>query len=179
VIAFERLAMLALGELPDAEAAEVEDHVLGCDECAARLERLVDLGQSISALARAGSGGMLAGRELVALLDREGLVTRKYAMPAGGQIACAVDARDIYSAIHLTLDTRGARRVDLLYDSPIAGYRIEDVPFDAGGVTFVQPGDYLRTLPTQRSTIRLVAVEDAGERPLGEFVLNHTGYAKG
>ena len=180
MIAFERLAMLALGELREEEAAQVEEHVLGCDGCAALVERLVDLGESVSAQARAGGAGMLASRELVALLDRDGLVTRRYDIVAGGQVACTVNARDTYTAVTLAMDPRGARRIDLLHDSPSASHRIEDVPFDASGIAFAQPAEYLRTLPTERKTIRLVAVDGAEERLLGEYVLNHTGYsAKG
>jgi hypothetical protein len=178
MIAFDRLAMLALGELPQEEAAAVEEHVLGCDECAARLERMIDLGQGLSALARAGStGGLLAGEAIVELLEREHLVTRRYRIAPGGQVACTVDAGDVYSAMYLAADTSGARRVDWIYHSPTAGYRVEDVPFHAGGVTFVMPAAYLRTLPTQRKTIRLVAVDDTGERLLGEYVLDHTAYS--
>ncbi len=179
MIAFERLAMLALGELPEAQATEVEEHVLACDTCASLLESLVELGEVLPRVVRAGGGSMLAGRGLVELLDRERLVTRRYTVAAGAQVACTVDARDVYTAVHLAVDTTGVRRIDILYESPTARYRLEDVPFepDDRELVFVQPADYLRTLPTERKSIRLVAVDDAGERLLGEYTLNHTAFS--
>ena len=178
MIAFERLAMLALGELPPQEAEQVEDHVIGCDGCAAVLERLLDLGDRIEEVTRVGAAFMLAGHALVGRLERDGLITRSYEIGPGGQVACSVGAPDLYTRMRLALDTAGVRRIDLLYESPSAAYRVADVPFDAasGEVVFAQPGDYLRTLPTERKTVRLVSVEDGADRLLGEYVLNHTAY---
>ena len=172
MIPFERLAMLALGELPEEQRPEVEEHVLGCDQCASVLEAL-------PRVVRAGGGRMLPGRTLVELLEREHLVTRTYRIDAGGEVACTVDAQDVYTAVHLGgVDTRGVKRIDWLYDSPSAHYRVEDLPFQPGDreLVFVQPATYLRTLPSERKTIRLVAVDDAGERVLCEYTLNHTAF---
>jgi hypothetical protein len=179
VIAFERLAMLALGELPEDQRPEVEEHVLGCDHCASVLEALLDLGEVLPRVVRDGVVRMLPGRALVELLDREHLVTRRYRLDAGGQVACTVDAKDIYTAMHLGgVDTRGVKRIDWLYGSPSSQYRLEDIPFQPGDseIVFVQPATYLRTLPTERKTIRLIAVDDAGERVLCEYTLNHTAF---
>ncbi len=179
MIAFERLAMLALGELSEEQRPEVEEHVLGCDHCASVLEALLDLGEALPRVVRAGDGRMLPGRALVDLLDREHLVTRTYRIDAGGQVACTVDAKDVYTAVHLGgVDTRGVKRIDWLYESPSAQYRVEDIPFQPGDreIVFVQPATYLRTLATERKTIRLVAMDDAGERVLCEYTLNHTAF---
>ena len=178
MIAFERLAQLALAELPEEEARAVEDHVLGCDGCAAVLERLLDLGDGVREATAAGSAFLLAGRGLVERLERGGMVTRRYEIPAGGSVACTVDAHDIYSSLRLHLDARGVRRLDMFHDSPKGRERYVDLPFDpaSGDFVFVQPGDYLRTLPTGRATLRLVSVEETGDRLLAEYVLNHTGY---
>jgi hypothetical protein len=179
MIAFERLAMLALGELPESEAGVVEDHVLGCGGCAAILDTLLDLGARVAELTREGSAFMLAGRALVGELGRLGLVTRTYQVGPGGEVACTVDATDIYSALRLSLDTSDeVGRVDLVYESPSGNYRVDDVPVDraAGEVVFVQPAEYLRTLPSGRRRIRLVAVGTEGERILGEYVLLHTAF---
>jgi hypothetical protein len=178
VIAFERLVMLARGELAEPDAAETEEHVLACTGCANVLEQLLDLGERLGALVRAGAGGMLAGPEIVGLLEREKLVTRSYRIPPGSAVACTVDARDLYTAIHLTADLHGIARIDLVHEAPSRTYRVNDVPFTAGvgEIVFVQPGVYLRTLPTERKTLRLLAVDDAGERVIGEYVLEHTAF---
>jgi hypothetical protein len=56
------------------------------------------------------------------------------------------------------------------------GQRLLDVPFDpdAGRVYMVTRADFLRTLPTMKVELRLIAVDDGNERTLGEFVLDHT-----
>jgi hypothetical protein len=178
MIAFERLAMLALGELSEADAAEVEEHVLGCDACAAVVERLVELGERMREVARAGGVGMMPGHALVEQLASERLVTRTYRIAPGGSVACTVGGRDIYSAMYLEVDLHGVRRLDLLYDAPSLTFRLQDLPFDPerGELTFVRAAEELRLLPTERKTIRLVSVEDGGDRLLGEYVLNHTAY---
>jgi hypothetical protein len=173
MIAFERLASLALGELDDDAAAEVEEHVLGCSRCAAVLESLLELGDRLAEVARSGTR-MLAGRALVDRLAAAGLVTRTYSIAAGGQVACTVDDRDLYSAMRLSADTRGERRVDVVFLSPERDIRYEDVPFEPDGVVFVHPAHYLRTIPSGRKMLRLVAVDDQGDRVLAEYVLNHT-----
>ena len=181
MIAFERLVMLARGELPEDETLAVEDHVLGCDGCAALLERLLDLGDAIAQVTRTGGAFLLAGPALVNRLEQQRMVTRTYRIAPGGQVSCTVGAQDVYTAMHLALDTHGVERLDLVYESPSASYRVEDLPFDpAGGeLVFVQPAEYLRTLSTERKTLRLVAVDDEGERVVGEYVLNHTAYVPG
>jgi hypothetical protein len=180
VIALERLAMLALGDLPDHEAAEVEEHVLGCGECAARLERLADLGDAVRELVHAGRVLLPATAKLVSHLAREGLVTRTYRVAPGGAVACTVAAEDVYVALYLSVDTTDVDRIDFVYESPIARFRMDDVPFDREGgmVTVAQTAEYLRTLPTGSGTVRLVAVDSRGERALGEYVLNHTAQAR-
>jgi hypothetical protein len=176
VIAFERLAMLALGELPVEEAVVVEEHVLGCTGCAAVLERLLELGERIGEVTRHGEAFLLAGRPLVDQLQAEGMITRRYEMGPGGEVSCTVDARDIYTCMCLKLDARALRRIDLIYEAPSARYRVEDLPFGPDEVVFVQPATYIRTLPTERKTIRLMAVDDEGERAVATYVLNHTAF---
>jgi hypothetical protein len=176
MIAFERLSMLALGELPDDEAVAVEEHVLGCAGCAAVLERLLDLGEGIAEVTRLGGAFLLVGRGVVDRLEAEGMITRRYAIVSGGAVACTVDARDLYVSMRLELETRGLSRLDLLYESPIARHRFEDVPFDPGEVVFSMPATFLRTLPTQREELRLVAVEGDGERTAAAYELHHTAF---
>jgi hypothetical protein len=179
MIAFERIVLLALHELPDVEAVEVEDHVVRCTECAATLERLLDVGERVATLTRTGQVYLLAGTGLIRVLERERMITRNYRMPPGGQVFCTVDASDIYTAMHLGLDTRGVRRLDLVYEAASGGWRIEDFPFDPAEpeIVFALPGSYLRTLPSERKTIKAVAVDQGSERVIAEYVLNHTAFS--
>jgi hypothetical protein len=99
-------------------------------------------------------------------------------MGPGDEIACTVEANDVYSVLRLRVDTLGARRIDLVFEASGASHRYPDVPVDAdpGELVYVQPGEYLRTIPSGRKTLRLIAVEDAGERVLGEYRLDHTAF---
>jgi hypothetical protein len=176
VIPFERLAMLVAGELPVDEAAAVEDHVLACDACAGLVERLAALGDGIRELTAKGASAFLAGSAVVGSLERAGLVTRRY-RPVNGQIACTVDAADIYTALFLEVDTRGVKRMDMLQWTADTSVRYEDVPFDEGELQFTVPAVYVRTLPSEERHIQLIAVGSEGERVLAEFVLHHTAFA--
>ena len=177
MIAFERLAMLVAGDLSPEEAAPVEEHVLSCDACAATAERLVVLTETVRETTRDGGTPMLVGRALVARLEQDGLVTRRYRVPAGGEVACTVTAEDIYTAMRLEVDARGATRLDIVYQSPRGVIRYEDVPFDGGGIVYVHPSWYLRPLPTAKNRVRIVSVTAEGDHVLGEFVFDHTAFA--
>ena len=51
-----------------------------------------------------------------------------------------------------------------------------DLPFDpaAGEVLFLPSAAALRKMPAHTMRVRLVAVDEAGERPLGEYTFAHT-----
>ncbi len=180
MIALERLASLALGEIADEEAADVEDHVLGCDACAARLELLVDLGQATRDLVARGAVPLPATTELLARLEQEGLVTRMYRIAPGGTAQCTVAADDVYVALQLSIPADPAARIDFVYDAEGMHFRFDDIPFDRdrGTLTLAQAAGFLRTLPTGRGTVRLIAVDGDGERPLAEYTLDHTATAE-
>ena len=75
----------------------------------------------------------------------------------------------------------GLRRVDALHSLDLGGGRIErrrveDVPFDpeSGEVIFTPSAKELRELPAHTWRMQLFAVDDAGERMLGEYRFDHT-----
>jgi hypothetical protein len=141
------------------------------------LERLLELGEDVRSLARLGAAPLLASRALVGRLENAGLVTRSYRVDPGGEVACTVDHRDVYSALLLSADTQGSRRVDFVYESTWRNFRVEDIPFDPDGVAFVETAERLRAAPSGSRRLRLVAVDEKGERILGEYVLVHTAYS--
>jgi hypothetical protein len=176
VIAFEKLAALALGELAPDEAATVEEHVLACGECAATLERLLDLGGAVGEVTRAAQVDDLASPALVARLERDGLVTRVYGAEAGGTIECTVSASDRYTVMRYVVDLRGVQRIDVEHVLPHKTVRQHDMPFDpaSGEVTVARAAKALLPLPSATKTIRIVSVEAGGDRVLAEIVLRHT-----
>jgi hypothetical protein len=177
VIPFERLVALSLGELPEEVTLAVEEHVLGCSECASVLERLVELRESVAAATRNGRTPFLAGHLLTERADREGMVTRRYEVNSGGEVACTVGARDVYTLVRLGFDAEGVQRIDLSLDAP-DGSRIKDVPFDPERreIVYLQPAEFLRTLPSSRRTFRVFAVDGDESTLIGEYVFDHTAY---
>ncbi len=178
MIELELLESHALGELSDEEAARVDEHVLSCGACAATLERLLLIGDAVAALVRGGELTFPVTRELAGALSRAGLVSRSYRVAPSRSVACSVAAEDVYALTTLEADLGAVERVDLVRDLPTGRSRLEDVPFDAaaGLVQFAVRSDHLRTFPSTRIRLELLAVAPSGERTLGEYFLDHTGY---
>jgi len=175
VIAVDRLIACALGELASEAADEVEEHVLSCSACAAMYASFVRLGPAIRALVHDGGAMLPATRALVEAADAAGLVTRRYVLTPGSVVPCTVNATDIYSlTTYEGLDLEGVLRLDFIR----AGTRIADVPFDAqaGRLYMLTRAETLRTLPTVKLPIQLVAVEGSNERTIAEVTLDHTAF---
>ncbi|MGE5184657.1 MAG: hypothetical protein ACM31C_21445 [Acidobacteriota bacterium] len=167
MIAIDRLIACALGEDDD----EVEAHVLECDECAARFAQLASLPAALRDLVHDGHMQVVATRGLVDRLDAAGLVTRRYVLAPGATVPCTVDSRDVYTVVVLEADLATATRVDVVRGT----LRYEDVPFDPahGRVYVIAPAVATRSLPTAPIPLRVVAVDAAGDRTLGEYTLDH------
>ena len=78
------LADYWLAALPEFEEAAVEEHLFGCDACAARLDELVALAEGVRRVAREGSLQMVVSEMFLKRAAGEGLRVRQYAPPAGG-----------------------------------------------------------------------------------------------
>ncbi len=168
----DQLLAYALGE---SDAAE--EHVLACSRCADRVATFLRLGPALGELVRTVQIATVITPALVAQLEAGGLVSRRYALAPGTSVPCTVGATDLYSLVRLAADFTGVARVDLVR----FGQRTIDVPFDAatGTVYLVATGTYLRTLPTMKYPLQLIAVDDRGERVLGDYLLEHTAYVPG
>lgn len=167
-----------LGEL-DAEAeARTEEHYLGCAGCSHRLEQLTALAHEVRALARTSGVNMVINDQFVRRLAGSGLQVREYHLPLNGSVNCTVAPQDDVVVARLEAPLEGVERVDMVYvDSDgRPQMRQEDVPFvaESGGVVFSPGIDTLRALPATTLRVRLLAVENNGERTLGEYRFNHT-----
>ena len=178
MIELERLVRLALDEVDDVEAAEIEEHVLACSSCAATLEHLLGIGGAVREVVRTGQLAFPVSGALVTELEGAGLVSRSYRLAADQVVPCAVGGEDIYTLTTLEADLRGVRQVDVVRIAFGTSARMTDVPFDAtqGLVSYVSRADVLRTLPSARIALALFAVEASGERKLAEYFLDHTGF---
>ena len=168
---FATLVDYWFGDLPPDKEGAFEEHLFGCDECTAKLEELAALGAAVRNAWRAGAVRAVISHALFEAMKKEGLRLREYPMTPGASVNCTIAAADDFVVSRLSAPLGGVRRVDLVTD---AG-RFEDVPFDvASGEVLMCPAPAalkLRGAFTHR--VRLVAVEEAGERVLGEYTFEH------
>jgi hypothetical protein len=179
-IALETLVAYWLAELAPAEEAPVEEHFFACAGCSARLEALAALASGIRALVREGRVAAVITAAFLEALKREGLRIREYRVPAGGRAQCTLRAEDDAVVGRMQAVLAGAKRVDALLRLEVVGEvseaRVADVPFDAaaGEVLLLPSAAELRALPAHTARVRLVAVDEAGERALGDYTFEHT-----
>ncbi|HQR20956.1 MAG TPA: hypothetical protein PLE54_06655 [Burkholderiaceae bacterium] len=180
-IEFEQLVAYWLGELAPAAESAVEDHYLGCGYCAHRLEQLSTLADGIRAAVRSGAVRAVITRPFLESMKREGMRIREYPAEPGKQVACAIRIDDDAVASRLQAPLAGVRRVDLLEsvdlgDGRTPPFRLEDVPFDpdAGEVISLPPAAALRRMPSHTVYVHLVAVDERGDRLLGEYTFVHS-----
>jgi hypothetical protein len=175
---FEALAAWWLGELPAGEAQKVEEHFFACAHCAARLEWLAALPEGVRAALRAGALGMVVSAPFVEAMKRAGLRLREYRLDPGGRVDCTIAADDDAVVSRVRAPLAGVKRLDILEDIDEGRQRLElrDVPFDAvsGEVLFIVPPAALKRMPAHVARMRLVAVDEAGRRTLGDYTFNHT-----
>jgi hypothetical protein len=173
------LADYWLALLPGSEEETVEEHLLACDHCGARLREAISLVDGIRALAREGSLRMVVSETFVERATAAGLHLREYAPALGGSVQCTVTAEDDLLIARLSVDLQGAGRVDLcLCDgNGVEQRRSSDIPFrpNSGGVVYQESMAFAKAAPTSTMIVRLVAFDEAeGERLLGEYTFNHT-----
>jgi hypothetical protein len=179
-LAWDTLLAYWLGELePDSEA-RTEEHFLGCARCSRRLEQLAALAREVRAVTRNSGVSVIINDPFVRRLKESGLQVREYRVPLNGSVNCTVAPEDDFVVARLEAPLDEAERVDILYvDSDgRPEMRQEDVPFiaESGGVLFSTRIDALRALPATTLRLRLLDVDNNGERTLGEYTFNHTPY---
>lgn len=173
------LADYWLGALPGSEEEAIEEHLLACDECGARLRETIALGEAVRELARGGSLLMVVSEAFLRSVSEQGLRVREYAPPNGGDIACTVTEEDDFLIGRLTADLSAVRRVDvsLCDERGVEKLRMADVPFNprAGSIAFQQSITYAKAAASETIIARLVGFhEKEGERLLGEYTFRHT-----
>ena len=75
-----------LDELPDDAEAAVDEHLLGCGHCSARLGELVALAGGIRAAYREGAIQVFVSDAFVRHLEAQGLQVREYRVPRTGAV---------------------------------------------------------------------------------------------
>ena len=175
---FEELVVYWLDESGD--AARIEEHYLGCAECAARLEWLAALSDGVRAAVRAGRVGLFVSKQFVQALVQAGLRFREYHLELNGSVNCTIRADDDGVLSHIRAPLAGAKRVDVVRRVSVGGEQLEDrvadVPFDpaAGELLFIPAAAALKAMPSHVLEVTLLAVDEAGERALGEYTFRHS-----
>ncbi len=173
------LADYWLGVLASAEEQAVEEHLLGCDRCGARLREVIALGEGIRSLAREGSLRMVVSESFLQRAAEEGLRVRQYAPPPGGGVQCTVIAEDDILIGRLAANLNGVKRVDLCIcdERGVEQHHLADIPVNpgVGTVAYQESITFAKAAPTSKLIMRLIAFDEAGgERLLGEYTFNHT-----
>ncbi|HZP02259.1 MAG TPA: hypothetical protein VFD30_18380 [Terriglobia bacterium] len=173
------LADYWIGALAGGEEEAIEEHLLGCDGCGARLREIIALAEGIRSLAREGSLRMIVSEIFLKRAAQEGLRVREYAPPPGGGVECTVTAEDRILIARLAANLSGRNRVDLSIcdDQGVEGLRMRDIPVQAGvgSILYQESITFAKALPTHKMIARLVSVDETGaEHLLGEYTFNHT-----
>lgn len=166
-----------LDDLDEAAQARVEEHLLGCGSCSDRLAELVSLGDAVRAAFAQGKVGAFVTDAFVKRLAGHGMRLREYRVPRNGSVNCSIAPEDDGVVAYLEAPLAGVKRVDAITyvaDAPAEVSR--DIPFDtaSGEVVILPPVALLRAMPSHRQRVRLVAVDDSGERLIGEYTFNHS-----
>lgn len=176
-IAFPALVDYWLGELEAAREEALEEHLFGCALCTARLEALAALGAGVRKAFREGFVRAVLSPGFIEKIRSQGLRVREYRVPAGGSVECTIAAADDFAVGRLEAPLAGVKRLDLFLEGT-SGHTLalHDVPFDAeaGEVAVLPSAAVLKKMPKHVMRVRLVAVDEAGERTLGVYTFNHT-----
>ena len=173
------LADYWLAALPGPEEEAVEEHLLGCDECGARLREVIALAEGVRNLARGGSLRMVVSETFLQRAAEDGLRIREHVPPPGGNYQCTVTAEDDLLVVRMAANLSGAARVDLCIcdERGVEQVRYRDIPVPSGASSFAFQESIAaqKAAPSYTLIGRLVAVDEAGgERLLGEYTLHHT-----
>jgi hypothetical protein len=180
-IEVEALVAYWLGELPTTMEAPIEEHLFGCAYCTRQLEELAALAFGIRAVVRNGAVQAVITQPFLEHMKQQGMRIREYRLAPGQRVACTIRADDDAVVSRMQVTLAGVKRLDALEsldlgDGHVQQWRVEDVPFDpnADEVLSLPSATALKKLPAHTFRVQLVAVNELGERPLGEYTFAHT-----
>jgi anti-sigma factor RsiW len=179
----ERIALADLtdytaGELPEAEAAALEEHIFSCADCGARAAELDALVRAIGPVVRSAEVGGFVTDAVLNRLAREGVRVRSYAMSPGAIVPCAVWDDDELMALRLRADFGGASEFTLT--QRVAGTEVSRATGQVtaspqGEIIYAVPAVWVRQLPVAEVEVLLTAREGGEDRPIGSYTLVHEG----
>lgn len=181
--ACERLTLQDLvdytaGELPETEAASVEEHLFTCAGCAARAADLDGLVHGMRMAAAAGDVVGFVTDDVLNRLARDGVRVRSFTLEPGAVVPCAVWEGDDVMVLRLRSDFGNAMEVTISRRVPggevsrVTGPLVRPA---SGEVLFADPADRIRALPSVAVEISLTAHDGDRERVVGTYTLLHGG----
>jgi hypothetical protein len=168
-----------LGELAEPDEARIDEHLLGCEHCSARLGELVALAGGIREAFRRGELQAIVSDAFVRRLEAQGLHVREYRVPRNGSVNCTVAPEDDFVVSRLEAPLAGVGRLDLVVHPPgLPAELREDIPFDPARGEVVMSTNLLqlRAMPSHRMRFELVAVDGKDRRLIGDYTFNHTAH---
>jgi hypothetical protein len=173
------LADYWVAALAESEEEAIEQHLLECDRCGARLREVMAIAEAVRRLAREGSLRMVVSDSFLKRATDDGLRVRQYTPPPGGAVQCTVTEEDDILIARLSASLSGAKRVDLSIcdEHGVEQERLPDIPVNsaAGSVLLQESITFAKAAPTHKMIARLVAIDEGGgELLLGEYTFNHT-----
>ena len=168
----------AAGDLSEAEAAAVEEHLFSCAICAAHATELDAILRAVRpAVGSAEIGGFVTDAVLNRLA-RDGMRVRSFALAPGAVVPCAVWAGDEIMALRLRADFGDFSEVTM--SQRVAGSEViratgpvTSSPY--GEIIYALPAAWVRQLPVVDVEVVLTAAAHDGERPIASYRLVHEG----
>jgi hypothetical protein len=176
-LALDDLVGYAAGDLAEAEASALEEHLFSCAGCAARASELDALVRAIRRAFRSAEVGGFVTDDILNRLAREGARLRTFVLSPGAVVPCAVWEDDELMVLRFRGELAGASEITL--SQHVAGTEVSRATIQAvpspGEVIFMTPAASIRDLPVVDIELRLSAMTDTGERSVGSYTLAHGG----
>ena len=168
----------AAGELPEADAAAIEEHLFSCTDCGRRAADLDTLVRAIGPAVRSGEVGGFVTDVVLNRMAREGVRVRSFALSPGATVPCAVWDDDQLLVLRLRGDFGNAKEVAV--SQRVGGTEVSRATGHfAGGadgdLLYATPAAWIRQLPVAQVEVVLTAIDEGEERPLGNYTLLHGG----
>ena len=177
-ITLVELTDYAAGELLEADAAALEEHLFSCVECSARAAEFEALARAIRPAVQSAEVGGFVTDAVLNRLAREGVRVRSYALSPNAVVPCAVWDDDQLMALRLRADFSGVTEVTL--SQRVGGTEMsramgQVAPSPQGEIIYAIPAAVVRQLPVVEIEVLLSAREGEQERPIGSYTLVHEG----
>ena len=178
-IGFDAVVDYWAGDLTQAEADRIEDHVFTCADCARELAAAETLAAGIAAVVREGRVNTVVTDGMLNRLAADGVRIRMYTLEGAGVVPCAVWADDDLVVSRLRADLEGVDAVTIVtrQTSGEEISRLADVPIRPGQHEILNAfsAAHLRRLPATRVQVSVTAQRGGVERTLAEYTLEHGG----